>query len=77
MITWPSMAHGSPPLPCRASPPQVGRSQAAILRSNVTAKTKREDDPNGEASWQADLPTRGGDARQGRGGPAYSMGPTS
>jgi len=77
MIAWPSMAHGSLPLPCRASPPQVVRSQAAILRSNDTAKTKREDDPNGEASWLADLPTRGGGGRQARGGMAYSMGATS
>ncbi|RVT72927.1 hypothetical protein EM858_19260 [Agrobacterium sp. CNPSo 2736] len=51
-----------PPLPCRASPPQVGRSICREVSTNSTV----EDETAVERL--ADLPPCGGDARQGRGG---------
>ncbi|QCL73262.1 hypothetical protein CFBP5877_06920 [Agrobacterium tumefaciens] len=51
-----------PPLPCRASPPQVGRS----IRRKVSPISKLENEVT--IAPLADLPPCGGDARQGRGG---------
>jgi hypothetical protein len=51
---------GNPPLPCRASPPQVGRS--------ASGEPFAERGGWSERASPADLPPCGGDARQGRGG---------
>ncbi|QCM05709.1 hypothetical protein CFBP6626_10805 [Agrobacterium tumefaciens] len=51
-----------PPLPCRASPPQGGRSICREVSTNST------DEDEAEVERLADLPPCGGDARQGRGG---------
>ncbi len=67
-----------PPLPCRASPPEVGRSARGALTTQQHAIEKDRSARNAVAPHQrsrcpvsqppANLPTRGGDARQGRGG---------
>ncbi|QCL87975.1 hypothetical protein YA62_001045 [Agrobacterium sp. LC34] len=51
-----------PPLPCRASPPQGGRS----VCGDVSAISMLEN--RAAVIRLADLPPCGGDARQGRGG---------
>ncbi|MDH7809763.1 hypothetical protein P3T33_004923 [Rhizobium sp. AN67] len=52
-----------PPLPCRASPPQGGR-EIGKRRPRCAISTVKK----GETLPRVDLPTCGGDARQGRGG---------
>ncbi|AAK87547.2 hypothetical protein F3P66_05390 [Agrobacterium fabrum] len=53
---------GLPPLPCRASPPQVGRSICGEVLPILTLENEAV------TARLADLPPCGGDARQGRGG---------
>ncbi|MQB35787.1 hypothetical protein DXT97_03005 [Agrobacterium tumefaciens] len=58
----PKMRGAYPPLPCRASPPQGGRSICGYVSSILKLESEATSGP------LADLPPRGGDARQGRGG---------
>ncbi|SCX33342.1 hypothetical protein DSM25559_4140 [Agrobacterium rosae] len=51
-----------PPLSCRTSPPQVGRSNRGTLAAILDVETEAA------SVRPADLPPCGGDARQGRGG---------
>ncbi|ADY64707.1 hypothetical protein AGROH133_06779 [Agrobacterium tumefaciens] len=51
-----------PPLPCRASPPKVGRSICGKVLPISTLENEVV------TARLADLPHCGGDARQGRGG---------
>ncbi|MNK87628.1 hypothetical protein D3C87_1075680 [compost metagenome] len=58
---------GSPPLPCRASPPQGGRSTCGKVSPISTFEKEVAKER------LADLPTCGGDARQGRGGEPHAQ----
>jgi hypothetical protein len=59
----------SPPLPCRASPPQVGRiAGSRRLASQKNFATAADDHAGRTRVPYGDLPTCGGDGRQARGG---------
>ncbi len=57
-----TLAGQHPPLSCRTSPPQGGRSDAAIAFANLPRFGE------GAGGKAANLPPRGGDVRQDRGG---------